>query len=198
MFGRRSSTEAASASDTQAQRDLDEAAARKGRATPSRKEAEAARKAMLKSGSNPKALARDQRAKRAEGVAKGDPKYLPRRDQGPSRAVARDVVDGRRTVSELFMPVTILLFILVLTHNQKLESFVILIWLVMFVGICVDLVVLYVQIRRRIRREVPESTDGGAGFYGMMRALQLRRLRLPKPRVGPGSARNKAKTPRAK
>ena len=62
----------------------------KGHATPSRREAEEARKSQLKIPKDPKAAKkasrqRDQedRARAREGMRNGEEKYLPARDRGP-------------------------------------------------------------------------------------------------------------------
>ena len=71
----------------------------KGRATPSRAEQEAARKRPLvpdtkEAKARAKADLAAQREKARVGMAAGDPKYLPARDQGPQRKFVRDFVDG--------------------------------------------------------------------------------------------------------
>ena len=71
----------------------------KGRATPSRAEREAARKRpLVPDTKEAKARARAdlaaQREKARLGMAAGDPRYLPARDQGAQRKFARDWVDA--------------------------------------------------------------------------------------------------------
>ena len=80
----------------------------KGRPTPSRREAEAARKARAKAGMDKKAakqLLRERRAaenaKMRQGLKTGDERYLPPRDQGPVRRFVRDFVDARVSMAEM-------------------------------------------------------------------------------------------------
>jgi hypothetical protein len=42
------------------------------------------------------------------------------------------------------------------------------------------------RLKRGIAEKFPNENSSGATFYGIMRALQLRRFRLPPPRVGLG------------
>src|SRR5262245_47732826 len=74
----------------------------KGRPTPSRKEAEAARKAGFKKPRNRREAAeqrrqraRAERVKTQEAMRTGDDRYLPPQDKGPVRRFARDYVDAR-------------------------------------------------------------------------------------------------------
>ena len=46
---------------------------------------------------------RETRTEQREGMMKGDPRYLMKRDQGADRALARDVVDSRFNVGSLFL-----------------------------------------------------------------------------------------------
>ncbi|MBO0815981.1 MAG: DUF3043 domain-containing protein, partial [Actinobacteria bacterium] len=49
-----------------------------------------------------------------------------------------------------------------------------------------------VFIGRRVKtlaaQRLPGESTRGLGLYAAMRALQIRRLRVPKPRVGPGDS----------
>jgi hypothetical protein len=58
----------------------------------------------------------------------------------------------------------------------------------MLMAIIVEGVFLGRIINRRVRERFPKATESGAslGFYAMTRATQLRRLRVPKPRLNPG------------
>ena len=80
----------------------------KGRPTPSRKEAEAARKALLKGKAAPRSGSskddRETRLRQRERMLAGDESALMARDRGPSRRFARNFVDARRNAGELFLP----------------------------------------------------------------------------------------------
>jgi hypothetical protein len=100
----------------------------KGRPTPSRREAEAARKARAKGPTDKKEAARYQRQRRAEASAKmregmktGDDRYLPARDKGPVRRFVRDVVDSRLCMAELLLPLLVLIMV-TSSFNSRISS----------------------------------------------------------------------------
>ncbi|MEI7631227.1 MAG: DUF3043 domain-containing protein [Actinomycetes bacterium] len=81
----------------------------KGHATPSRREAEDARKNQLKIPKDPKAAKKaarqrdqEERSRARLGMKNGEERYLPARDRGPARAFVRDFDDGRITLAEFF------------------------------------------------------------------------------------------------
>lgn len=166
----------------------------KGRPTPSRKEAEAARRATVRAprGSKEGKKAsreadRQARARQREGMMAGDPKYLPMRDQGPVRAYVRDFVDGRYTVAEYFIFMAIVVLVLGFVPNVSVQQFVSLAFFMLAALIVIDTVILSVQLRIRVKKVFPDAVDRkGVTLYALMRVLQYRRLRMPKPRVPRG------------
>lgn len=187
MFGRRDEKQAAAPSEAgQAP------AGAKGRPTPSRREAEEARKQQLKA---PKGNTKEAKAARREreqadrararaGMLAGDERYLPARDRGPAKAMARDFVDGRFTLAEYFIFIAILVLVLGFIPDRGIQSLVSIGFFAITAVIVVDAVVLLIMLNRRARREFPEARDRkGLSLYAGMRAIQLRRLRLPPPRV---------------
>jgi hypothetical protein len=169
--------------------DTSEAAASKGRPTPKRKDAQATRKDLLKGSKDSKAdrkadrvRARESRANaRAELIA-GNPKFLPARDAGPIRAYVREFIDSRRTVGEYFVPMAFIVLLLGMVQNATLQKNVLVAWTLMLILVVVDTILVSIQLRTAIRRTFPEApSTRGAIPYGIMRALQLRRLRIPKP-----------------
>ncbi|MFC4374328.1 DUF3043 domain-containing protein [Nocardia halotolerans] len=182
----------------------------KGRPTPKRREAEgrrrgpvapapmtskearARRKAAKGSRSDRKAAAADRRAavqdRRARMLA-GEDKFLLARDRGPVRAYVRDLVDARRNLVGLFMPMTLVLILLMFMVPQ-LQTIVSLAMLVMLVFMLIEGFVLGRIVNNRVVARFPDTTDTGfkLGWYAFVRASQIRKMRAPKPRVGPGDA----------
>lgn len=171
---------------------------KKGRPTPKRREAEKHRRRPITAPpKDRKELLRRQRAERREraarireGIARGDERYLHKRDRGPVRRMARDFVDARRTVSEFFFMTTfaLLLLSLVLQGTQPLLYIILVtnVWpLLLFVFIGDAWIVGY-RVRKLARQRFPDEDLRGLGFYAAMRAMQMRWLRLPKPQVRPG------------
>lgn len=166
----------------------------KGRPTPSRKEAEAARKATVRAPRGTKAgkkAAREAdrlaRARQREGMLAGDPRYLPARDQGPVRAYVRDFVDGRYTVAEYFIFMALVVLVLGFVPNVAIQQLVSLVFFAVSALILIDTVILLLQLHRRVKKEFPNKSERrGVTLYALMRVLQYRRLRMPKPRVTRG------------
>ena len=168
----------------------------KGHATPSRREAEDARKNQLKIPKDPKAAKKaarqrdqEERSRARQGMKNGEERYLPARDRGPARAFVRDFVDGRITLAEFFIFIAIAVLALGFIKNQFIQSWVSIGFFAVTALIVVDTVVLLVQLSLRSKKEFPEATDRkGLLLYATLRTLQLRRLRLPPPRVRRGGA----------
>jgi hypothetical protein len=175
----------------------------KGRPTPKRREAEARKRgpvappprtqreaARLAKANRPtKEQRRTDAAERRERMAAGDQRYLLPRDRGPVKAYVRDLVDSRPHLSGLFMPLAIIVvasLVLPFPDAQRLLS---LFCTVALVTMLVEGIVLGAQVTRKARAKYPdEKINGlGLGWYAFTRASQLRRLRIPKPRVKRGA-----------
>jgi hypothetical protein len=168
----------------------------KGRPTPKRKEAESARKQGISVPKDPKAArkaARDRdreaRAKSRAGLMAGDPAYFPRRDAGPVKAQVRDYIDRRRTVGEFFVPFAFVVLLLGLVNNPTVQTTVVYVWTSVLLLVVLDTILVGILLGRSLRKDFPEKSDRkGAVSYGVLRALQLRRFRIPPPRIKAGGA----------
>jgi hypothetical protein len=173
----------------------------KGRPTPTRREAERRNHRPIVGGSpiNPNATKAERKAARKaqrevlnaeralqrQAMFTGDEKHLPPRDRGPARRWVRDYVDARRGIGEYFLALALLALLLSMVRVPLVQVIATLVlW-----GFMLAVVVESVLLRRKLKRET-ETRFGdkavGAGGYGMVRALQLRRTRLPRPQVGRG------------
>lgn len=163
----------------------------KGRPTPTRKEAEAAARARAKVPTSRKAQAKRQRELRLESSKKvreamrtGDEKNLPPRDKGPVRRFIRDYVDSRLGFTELLAP--LLLLIVVMGYGvfgPGAVKWANTLWFVTLVLVIGDILYLRFQVRRKVRQRFPGETLKGLTFYAVMRAVNMRFLRLPKPQA---------------
>lgn len=169
----------------------------KGRATPSRKDAEAARKQGLRATSRGRGTKegkkagreaeREARARQRAGMMMGDERYMPARDRGANRRFVRDFVDARITVAEYFIFIAIAVLLLGFIQNPALQSFVSIAFFAVTALIVIDTAILLIQLNIRAKKEFPDKSDRrGLMLYAVMRALQLRRLRLPPPMVTRG------------
>jgi Protein of unknown function (DUF3043) len=162
----------------------------KGRPTPSRREAEAAARARAKGAADKKAAARQQRQRRAdqntkmrEAMRTGDERYLPARDRGKERRYIRDRIDSRLSAAEFILPLLIVIMALTYSSNPKLIAYGQSLWLVTIVLVAADTLFLIFRLKKELRRRFPDESHKGATFYALLRAMQLRFLRLPKPQV---------------
>jgi hypothetical protein len=167
----------------------------KGRPTPKRSEAEGRRRQPFNAPTDKKAAyqqSRDRdratRQRKVEAMKRGEEWALPRKDQGPVRGLARDYVDSRRTLSEFYLyGVVVLLaalFIPALHKNSLLIDYVVL-------AILVVLLTEAYFIGRKVislaQQRYPGESTRGIRFYAAIRGTQMRRLRMPAPRVKRGS-----------
>jgi hypothetical protein len=195
VFRSRSKDEKAPASkapvtDSQQPRDPE---APKGRPTPKRSEAQTQRRSVANTPVTRKEAAKRQRNdrrvqmdKQRQALASGDERYLPARDKGPVRKFARDFVDSRFCIAEFFLPLAVIILVLSMVRIPQLQNIALLLWLFVIVLIIVDSVTTAVRLKKRLNERFPSESKKGAVAYALMRTLQMRRLRLPKPQVKRG------------
>ncbi|MDQ0683281.1 hypothetical protein QFZ66_006288 [Streptomyces sp. B4I13] len=168
--------------------------AKKGRPTPKRSEAQTQRRSVANTSTSRKDAAKRQRDERRaqmerqrQALAGGDERYLPVRDKGPVRKFARDFIDARFNVAEFFLPMAVVILVLSMVRVGSLQTIALLLWLVVIVLIVLDSLTTGFRLRKRLTERFPEQNRRGAVAYALMRSLQMRRLRLPKPQVKRGA-----------
>ena len=200
MFGREK-TSAAPATKTAATPAITKEGG-KGRATPTRREAELRNRRPLVGAPPPakgatkqeraaarkarQSLVRAERQRSRQAMATGDERFLPARDKGPARRWVRDYIDSRRNLGEYFLPVALssLVVGIIPVVGARLLSLVVL--YVMVVAIAVDSYLLRRRVQRLVTDKFGDTAAVGTGTYALMRALQFRRGRMPKPQVQRG------------
>jgi hypothetical protein len=166
----------------------------KGRPTPKRSEAERRRRQPYSAPADRKAAgqqSRDRdraaRARRTEAMRRGESWALPRKDQGQVRALARDYVDARRSVSEYYMfgvlVLVVLLFLPALRKSAVIDYAVLLILGV----IVIESILVSGRVIKLAQQRFPGESTRGLRMYVAVRNTQFRRLRMPTPRVKPGT-----------
>jgi hypothetical protein len=187
---RRTKSETSPEPGTTVESDAAAAARTKGRPTPSRKEAEARNKARNKVPRTRKEQAEARRLARGESSSKmrqamktGDERYLPARDQGPVRRFVRDYVDSRFSVIEMLLPVMLVVLILGWTGSAALASFANAALLAVLLVIVVEVIRMRFSLRKELERHCPGQPQNGTTFYAVMRALQMRFMRMPRAQV---------------
>ncbi|WP_436838599.1 DUF3043 domain-containing protein [Nocardia nova] len=156
------------------------------------KEARARRKAGRGNREERKAASADRRAAAADRRARmlaGEDKYLLPRDRGPVRAYVRDLVDARRNLVGLFMPLALVL-ILTMFLTPQVQAYVTLAMIVMMLFMVGEGFLIGRIINKRVAERYPDDTTSrwSLGWYAFVRASQIRRMRAPKPRVSAGDA----------
>lgn len=202
MFGRKKDQapdpQITPASDEQFARFKDPQSA-KGVPTPSRRAQEEARKRPLVPNDRAaaKVAARDARreeqARMRRALDTGEERFLPARDKGPQKRYARDYVDARFSLGEfvMFAALAIVLLTVIIpvrnsdgsSNNSQLIIFG-LFW-VMVAFVAVDVWLMSRKLKKLLAAKFG-SVASGVVWYGSMRSMQFRRLRLPKPMVRRG------------
>lgn len=202
MFRRRQPTTAESPVEDAAAAapDADAAAARpgttagKGRPTPKRSESERRRRPFTAPGDRKEAnrqyrdRQRQERTRRQQGMQRGEQWALPPRDRGPVKELARDYVDSRRRLSEFYMYGLLVLLALLFVRNALVQSIVPLLVLIAVMIMLVEGIFIGRRVRTLAEERLPGESTRGVRLYAAMRALQIRRLRMPKPRIKPGES----------
>jgi hypothetical protein len=171
----------------------------KGRPTPKRREAEAGRYTPISGGgarrtSGPRTPQQKSREKTDRqttyaAMRRGEEWALAAKDKGPARALARDYVDSKRRISEYYMYLLLLLMVVLFTLGRaaKVQVYLDLLLLVLAVILVGDALSLRRGLRRLMAQRLPDVSSMGLTRYAVFRAIQIRRFRLPPPRVQPGT-----------
>ena len=93
---------------------------------------------------------------------------------------------ARRNLGEFFLPVALVSILVGFLNSPtaRLASLVLL--YVMVLAIVVDGYLLNRRLKRLVRERFGDKHVPGVGMYGVMRAMQIRRARMPKPMVARG------------
>jgi hypothetical protein len=187
------SEQPAPAADSAESRPRSGVTAPKGVPTPKRSEAQANRRQPYQAPADRKTAARQarerdraDRGRRTVALQRGEQWALPRKDQGPIRALARDVVDAHRGIGEFYMIIVLLLIVLLVIPSQTVKlagEGVVILLLVLAVG---EGWFLSVRTKRLAKERYPGQSVQGIVLYVTMRGISMRRMRVPKPRVKPG------------
>jgi Protein of unknown function (DUF3043) len=165
----------------------------KGRPTPKRSEAERRRrytapddrKAAVK---QTRSRERADRTRKTEAMRRGEEWALPAKDKGPVRALARDYVDSKRRFSEFYMYGLVVLLFLLFLRTPIVQTVLPLVLIVMVLIMAGEGFWIGRKVAALAHERYPGESTRGVKLYAGMRALQIRKLRFPKPRVKPGES----------
>ncbi len=164
----------------------------KGRPTPKRSEAERRRRYQLSAedrkaaGKQARTKDRAERARKTEAMRRGEEWALPAKDRGPVRALARDYVDSKRRFSEFYMYGLVVLLFLLFLHSPVIQTILPIVLIVMVLIMAGEGFWIGSRVAKLANERYPGQSTRGIKMYSGMRALQIRKLRFPKPRVKPG------------
>ena len=166
----------------------------KGRATPSRKQQEAANlrplvgKKTSESRKADKAQIREERIKARIGMAAGEEKYLGVRDRGPQRKFVRNYVDSKFSLGELVMPALLVVILISAIDSYVVQLATLLTMWTLFIGVAINGWILGRGAVRALEAKYGASkVESGLKWYAGMRSVQMRPMRLPKPQVKRGT-----------
>jgi hypothetical protein len=180
----------------------------KGRPTPKRSAAEANRYRTITgsttSGRGPvkapdprrkltpeeKAKERNERTRRLQALRQGEEWALGQRDRGPVKRLARNYVDSQRRPMEFYLYAMLLLFVVLIAtrSSSALSRYIPYLLVVILVVVVVDGWLLRRSVLKLVHERLPKESSQGVATYAIMRALQMRRMRQPVPRVRPGDS----------
>ena len=159
---------------------------KKARPTPSRKEAEAARRQRVnKNLTNREARQVAARQARAERMRR-----LGERERAPEKALMRDYVDARFSLGELLLPSVVVILATTLL-GSFLAELAIITTLAMYLfifAVIADEYLMWRGFKRVLAERIPNASTKGLLTYGMTRSTQIRRFRIPPPRLKRGDA----------
>jgi hypothetical protein len=157
---------------------------RKSGPTPSRKEAEAARRQRVtqtySKRESRQLAARQNRSERMKALAA--------RDSTPEKALMRDYVDHRFSIGEILLPALVLILALSFLNTVFPQAAVfgtVLMYLYVL-AVLVDLYLMWRGFKKVLAKRIPGASTRGLAFYGANRAIQIRRFRIPPPRIKRG------------
>ena len=113
----------------------------------------------------------------------GEEKYLLARDKGPVRRFIRDFVDSRFSFIELIIPLLVVTMVLGYSGNDALASFGNAILFGSILLVILDMLMLRFRLRRQLGARFPDESVKGTTYYAVTRAMQMKFMRLPKPKV---------------
>lgn len=166
---------------------------KKAAPTPKRSQAEASRRGPYQAPADRKAALqqgkqrdRASRAQRAQALQRGEDWALPPKDRGPVRTLARDVVDSRRGLSEWYLLAVIPIFVLIFLPSSNVKVIADVLVLAILVIVASEGYFVGRRAKRLAQERFPGQSTRGIQVYAAMRGTQMRKLRIPKPRVSPG------------
>jgi hypothetical protein len=160
--------------------------AKKARPTPTRKEAEALRRQRV----NRPMTNRQSRQLAAQRARAERMKSLALRDQSPEKSLMRDFIDARLNLGEFLLPsvVVILAITLLGSYFPNVAILTTMLMYLFILAVLVDGFLMWRGFKRVLAQRYPDAPTRGLLMYGVTRSTQIRRFRIPPPRIKRGEA----------
>jgi hypothetical protein len=184
---RRTSSETSAPEPAPAAFDSTAGPAKKGHPTPSRREAEAARRQRVnRTLSKKEARLESSRQNRAQRM-----KSMSVRDGTPEKSLLRDYIDARFSIGELLLP-SLVVILGASFLGAKFPGVTLITTAAMYIFILLvlfdALIIMWGGFKKVLAVRQPNASTKGLLMYGMNRCIQIRRFRMPPPRIKRGEA----------
>jgi len=157
---------------------------KKDRPTPTRKEAEAARRERMNTTlSKKQSRAAASRQSRSERM-----KTISAREAVPEKVLMRDYIDARFNLGEFLLPsVVVILAVTLLGSYWPVVTLIATMAMYLFIiGVFLDGYLMWRGFKKVLAKRLPKASPKGLLMYGMTRSTQIRRFRSPAPRIKRG------------
>ena len=157
---------------------------KKDRPTPTRKEAEAARRQRMNTTlSKKQSRAAASRQSRSERM-----KTISAREAVPEKVLMRDYIDARFNLGEFLLPsVVVILAVTLLGSYWPAVTLIATLAMYLFIiGVFVDGYLMWRGFKKVLAKRLPKASPKGLLLYGMTRSTHIRRFRSPAPRIKRG------------
>ncbi len=157
---------------------------KKDRPTPTRKEAEAARRQRMNTTlSKKQSRAAASRQSRSERM-----KTISAREAVPEKVLMRDYIDARFNLGEFLLPsVVVILAVTLLGSYWPAVTLIATLAMYLFIiAVFVDGYLMWRGFKKVLAKRLPKASPKGLLLYGMTRSTQIRRFRSPAPRIKRG------------
>lgn len=153
--------------------------------TPSRKEAEAARRERL----HPSLTPAQQRKADRQAQAAARQRSFAEADNDPGRVLMRDFIDSRKGFAQWSMPalmISLAISLALVYVNTQLATIAAFLPYVVIFAIIGDLFLMWANYKKLHAKRLPRVPLKGLLAYGINRSINFRRFRVPAARVMPG------------
>lgn len=113
---------------------------------------------------------------------------LHARDATPEKQLLRDYVDSRFSLGEFLLPslVIILAASFLSAVNPQISVIAIFVMYLFILLVILDGYLMWRGFKKVLAARLPKASPKGLFMYGMNRCIQIRRFRIPAPRIKRG------------